>query len=74
MYIYNPTNKKPHEYGATCLDISYVADLITGYNYLKSEAEAYKQFINTGDIKYIEEYGRYRMQAWNLISELFGFE
>ena len=55
-------------------DISYVAHLITGYNYLQSEAEAYKQFINTGDEKYIEEYGKYRIQAWNLISELFGFE
>ena len=55
-------------------DISYVAHLITGYNYLQSEAEAFSQFINTGDDKYIDEYGKYRVQAWDLISDLFGFE
>ena len=55
-------------------DISYVAHLITGYNYLQSEAKAFSQFINTGDDKYIHEYEKYRLQAWDLISELFGLE
>jgi|TARA_B100000315_G_C14257854_1_gene442752 hypothetical protein len=55
-------------------DITYVAQLITGYKFLISEAEAYNQYVRTDDEKYLDEYNKYREQAWDLISEILGFE
>jgi hypothetical protein len=51
-----------------------VAQLITGYTYLISEAEAFNQFLKTDDEKYIKEFDKYRLQAWDLISEMLELE
>ena len=55
-------------------DISYMAQLITGYKYLISEAEALNQFIKTDNVKYGIEFEKYRVQAWNLIGEMLYLE
>ena len=55
-------------------DISYVAQLITGYKYLISEAEALNQFIKTDNVKYGIEFEKNRVQAWNLIGEMLELE
>ena len=55
-------------------DITFVAQLITGYTYLISEAEAFNQFLKTDDEKYIKEFDKYRLQAWDLISEMLELE
>ena len=55
-------------------DVSFVAQLLTGYKYLISEANAYINLILTEDYKYYTEYENNRVRAWDLISELLGFE
>ena len=55
-------------------DISFVAQLITGYGYLISQAEALIQIIKTDDKKYFNEFENYRLLAWDLISEMLGLE
>ena len=55
-------------------DISFVAQLITGYGYLISQAEALIQIIETDNKKYINEFENYRLLAWDLISEMLGLE
>jgi hypothetical protein len=55
-------------------DLGYIKRLISTYSLLIEEAQGYKEFITTGDKKYLKIYSDKREEAWKMISGLLNIK